>query len=81
MITARRDQGCSKATHKGGVWEHETPPRHLEGHAMAALDVFPEGADGDQEEPHGEPPEPEGDEETDHLNYRRGVGNPEVVVG
>jgi hypothetical protein len=68
-MAARQAKRCGQATHKGGIWEYEAPPRHLEGHAVAALNVFPEGTDGDEEEPHGEAPEPEGDEEAYYLDY------------
>ena len=67
------------ATYESGVGEDKGPPRHLEGEAVARAGVLPQGADGDEEEPHCEPPHPEADEDGDDLDDADGVVDVEEV--
>lgn len=49
------------------VGEDEREPCDLEGEAVVGDDVFPEGADGDEEKPDAQPPEPETDHQGEDL--------------
>lgn len=65
--------------YQGCIGKHETPPRHLEGHSVAAPDVLPQGPDTDEEPPHAQPPQPQRHQHRDDLDDVGRVRRPEEV--
>jgi hypothetical protein len=66
---------------EGRVGEDKAPPCHAEGHRGFRLDVFPEGAHGDEEEPERQTPEPEADHDGHDADDIAGGLGPEEGVG
>ena len=55
-------------TYESSVRKDKRPPCHLEWDTAPCAKVLPQGADANDEEPHGEAPEPETDEDADDFD-------------